>query len=232
MRELEADEQELAKFTANVPQDLVEAFATKDLNGLVVPVPSEHGVTHEVFHSSGDYDVDIANLVGYNSLHYKGAQSMQAGVDAAWEELNSTFLDASCCGACGAPEKLHTECNDAGMCLCTLEGKACKSFKKSVDTELLKARATAHSPARVDLKDGRWAIIFRGEPMNKDDVDILDVVDRPDVDEIVLHVGYQKFSPWRSSWQVLCITDAPVGEPPSSDNLVYTKAPFRRSAKL
>ena len=224
VKNLQKDAEELVQFGANASENTVEQFRSKVLDGHIIPIPSELGSAHEIFQCTDEHDTDIANLIGYNGLHFAGPRSMQSGLDDAWDALNSTFLDADCCPACPKPEKLPKECRDAGMCLCTPAGKELKQLKTSINDELIKPRAVPNSAARVALKEGRWSLLFEGAPLDLDAVDIMDLAEDAELGEVILHIGYQTLKPWRSSFQVLRRAAAPVGEPKSSDDLLYFMA--------
>ena len=126
--------------------------------------------------------------------------------------------------AASVPEvpKRHRMCGNARCCLCVGEGFQLLAFKKSLDTELVKPAAPESSDDRTALKEGKWMIAFHGQAF-RELVGPLLLAQEYEERPVFLHMAYQLLSPWRTSWHELSITDAPHGEPPASENRLYTK---------
>ena len=52
-------------------------------------------------------------------------------------------------------------CRAAGMCLCDAAGMQLRKFCDSC-AKCVKTWAPAHTPQRVELKDGKWCLSLRG----------------------------------------------------------------------
>jgi len=187
----------------------------------IIAVPTEQGTCVNVSFANEVQTNQVASLAADFNSHY-GVDRTPGQLDAAWASTNRALLEKEC-EVSASPAKHPHKCNDAGMCLCTVDGRQLYSLCESFHTRCTKPIAQPHTQGRTDIKDGMWAFEFiRGAPLAGAVVDAADAVGQP---PIILHVATMCLSPWRPTWQVLeQVYETPFAEPPISLERTYTKA--------
>ena len=84
--------------------------------------------------------------------------------------------------------------------------------------QVLKPFTLKGTDGRQYLRDAQLFVVFVGSPP----VDAHAPEDEaPAAKELLFHIGYHTFSPYRSAWQAVRWADAPMGEPAAGEDRVY-----------
>lgn len=152
--------------------------------------------------------------------HASGATNLGPGLEEGWMQMHQAVTQAS--GANVFPAEDASDpppCYEAGVCLCSTEGKALKQ----VGDKLLKHMRERFKPKSKDrglLLDGFVVLRIVGGP-DTDDYETL-LGPGGDICEVLLHVGLHYLKPFRPTFLELVCAEA-GNEMPASNGRRYVK---------
>ena len=163
----------------------------------MVANPSPQGLCLEV---EGPSEGEVCRAVSW-ATELARTNEMASRLQGQWELLHRTLMSAHCPDVPSHPAE--TACFRAGVCLCSVAGKA---FKRRVDKFIRQVKTVCPmgSASRTNLAEGRLVVRLLGRPRDFEAVVGQEgaIVDR------WLHIGLMYFSPYEPTlWQVEPVDD-------------------------
>jgi len=164
-------------------RNLLPQFANLQLVG----IPSNSG---EHVHVVAATPKDIEHALFWAAGNSK-SQSLGPAMEKYWNESHTTVMHDDKLAVDDPDEE--TECYDAGVCLCSPEGK---KLKRMANKFLAYAKLICPfgSTKRGELRDGKFVVRLIGRPASYEDCIGGEIVD------VWCHIGFQSLSPFRPTF--------------------------------
>lgn len=202
--EEEQRNQAIARFIGGAGQASMTRF-TRHVPDLppVVPVPSRSMPVLSLQLPSDRPSALAAWTVGQSSSTPVGLLSKALETD--WDAKHQMVFAADCEAIPEDTDK-ETLCSQVGRCLCDPAGKQLRAFRERV-VAALKAHCPFKSTERTRLQDGEYFLVLRGSqrPPVADEMGGDEFALHTCARVVVLHIAVQYLSPFRSTFQVMCV---------------------------
>lgn len=129
-----------------------------------------------------------------------GATNLNSSVREAWRQMHTSLLEAQC-PPCEESMPQPSPCFEAGVCLCSPEGKELRRVGAAF-LAAMKKEFPAVGPARKLLSSASVIVRIEGTLVSSDDIEALLELGKP-FREYYFHIGLMYFRPYRPTFMVV-----------------------------